>query len=84
MNVQITWAGIGVIIAVLLHAFYTIRWSSKLETTVTIQLTNLTNALVKLDNELSKRDARITAAWNKIDNHNERIIKLESKVGAHE
>ena len=76
MNVELGWAGIGVIIAVLVHAYHTVKWSSK----ITIQIESIGTSLNRLDKELEKRDNQIQAAWRKLDNYGERILKIESKL----
>lgn len=74
MSIDLTWAGVGVIIAISVHAFYTVRWASKVE----FKLSSIADSFLKLDKELEKRDVQINAAWKRIDNINERIIKIES------
>ncbi len=62
-----------VVIAVLLHAAATIRWS----TTVNNSLTNIANSLQRIDKELEKRDVSINSIGTKLDNIRERVIILE-------
>jgi hypothetical protein len=42
-----------------------------------------TQALVRLDKELEKRDTQMAAAWKKIDRMNERLTVVETKVNIH-
>lgn len=73
MTFQLTWAGIGIILAILAHAYHTVVWSAK----ITVHLQNLTTSLLKVDKELEKRDQQIAAAWRKLDNLGERMIRIE-------
>ena len=72
----LTWTAVGVIISVILHAGFVIWWASK----ITSKMDQLTQGLSKLDGELTKRDARIDAAWSKIDRHEHRLTVVETKV----
>jgi len=74
LNIELGWTSIGVIVSILLHCSFTIWWASK----ITNQILNLNICLNRLDKELEKRDAQISAAWSKIDDHAERITRLES------
>ena len=74
MEVQLTWAGIGIIIAILIHAYHTVVWSSK----ITIHLENLSKSIDRVDKELEKRDVQISAAWKKIDGFSERLVRIEA------
>ena len=75
MDIQLTWASIGIILAILGHAYHTIVWSSKMTT----QLENMADSFKRLDKELEKRDIQLTAAWKKIDLLSERVIVIEAK-----
>ena len=77
MQLDLTWTGIGVIIAILAHAFYTVRWASKVE----YRLTSIADGFIKLDKELEKRDSKIDAAWRQIDVLRERVIRIEASNG---
>ena len=73
MNIEFTWVSVGVIVAILAHAYHTVTWSAK----ITTQLENLGNNLIRIDKELEKRDIQIAAAWKKIDGLGERLLKVE-------
>lgn len=60
---------VGVITAILAHAFATVWWASKVSAT----LTNILLALVKIDNEFEKRDKQISKLWEKVDSHSETL-----------
>lgn len=75
--IQIGWAGIGVIVAILVHAGASIWWASK----ITAQIGNLNDNLLRMDKELAKRDDQISAAWKKIDDINNRITVIETRYG---
>jgi len=74
MSIEITWVSIGVMLAVLGHAYHTVVWSSK----ITQQLETLNSNLNRLDKELEKRDTQIAAVWRKVDGLAERVLKIES------
>jgi hypothetical protein len=71
----LTWQAVGVIAAILVNAGMMVWWASKL----TSKMENVNNSLVKLDKELEKRDARIDAAWKKLDRHEHRLTVVETK-----
>lgn len=79
MQVDITWASVGVIIAIFLHAFYTVRWASKVE----FKLSSIADSFCKLDKELEKRDTQITAAWKQIDSLKDRVVHIEAICNGH-
>ena len=79
MQIDLTWAGLGVTVAILCHAFYTVRWASKVE----YRLTTIADSFSKLDKELEKRDSKIDAAWRQIDVLRERVIRIEAGNGNH-
>lgn len=60
---------IGVIIAILIHAFATVWWASKVSST----LGNILSALVRIDIEFEKRDLQISKLWERVDDHSETI-----------
>lgn len=60
---------IGVIIAILIHAFTTVWWASKVSST----LGNILSALVRIDVEFEKRDLQISKLWERVDDHSETI-----------
>ena len=63
MNIELSWAAGGVIMAVVVHAIATIRASAKLETKVEA----MSQSLERIDRELEKRDIQITALWKRAD-----------------
>ena len=63
MSVELSVPFIGLIIAILLHAFATIWWASK----ITNQITTLNSSLDRIDKELAKRDIQISALWKRLD-----------------
>ena len=63
MTIELTWAAGGVTVAVLAHAITTVRASAKLEAKVEM----MAQSLARIDKELEKRDAQITALWNRVD-----------------
>lgn len=77
MSVDITWAGLGVVLAILIHGAASVWWASK----ITNQIGHLNMNLVRLDKELEKRDTQISAAWRRIDDINNRVTKIEAKHG---
>lgn len=72
---ELTWAGIGVIVAITSHGAFSVWWASK----ITNQIENLSKALQKVDSELEKRDVQIAASWKKIDSINQRLTIVETK-----
>jgi len=79
MNVSLTWTGLGVIATLLIHAAIVIRgW-----TIIEMRLKSMSDAFIALNNSLEKRDARIDAAWKKIDRHENRLTIIETKNGIH-
>ena len=81
MNIQIGWTGIGVIVAVLAHAYFTVWSAASFKATISSKIDSLVQALQRMDKELEKRDAIITAVWKKIDMINDRLIKVENENG---
>lgn len=76
MQVEITWVSIGVVLSILLHAYHTVKWCTK----ITIYLDSLSNNLSRIDKELEKRDTQISAAWKRIDSIGNRLTAVESKI----
>lgn len=64
---------LAVIVTILSHAAASIWWASKVNNT----LSNIADSLGRLDKELEKRDARITAIGSKLDDLKDRVIILE-------
>lgn len=60
---------VGIVIAILVHAFATVWWASKVSST----LQNILVALVRIDSEFEKRDRQISKLWEKVDSHAESI-----------
>lgn len=66
----------GIIISILVHAFATVWWASKVSAT----LNNILLALVKIDTEFEKRDAQISKLWERVDGHSEAIASHEAQL----
>ena len=71
-----TWHDLAIIVGLIINFGGGIWWASKITTKQDAQVT----AIVKLDKELEKRDARIDAAWKKLDRHDHRITVVETKM----
>lgn len=69
MNLENILTLIGVVLAILAHAFATVWWASKVSNT----LSNILLALVKIDSEFEKRDRQISKLWEKVDLHSETL-----------
>lgn len=65
----------GIVLAILVHAFATIWWASKVSST----LGNILLTLVRIDLEFEKRDKQISKLWERSDNHSERLSSMEGK-----
>ena len=75
MKLELTWTAIGVIIVIIGHAIILVRgW-----TIIEMRLKALTDSFHSLNLSLEKRDAKIDAAWKKIDGHEHRITVIETK-----
>ena len=75
MNIPLTWTGVGVILAIIAHAVLLVRgW-----TIIEMRLKSVTDSFGNLNESLKLRDARIEAAWKKIDSHESRITVVETK-----
>ena len=81
MNITLTWAAAGIIIAVVCHAFFTVWSAATFKATISTKIDGLVLALQRLDRELEKRDAQIAAAWKKIDGLSERVTRIEAANG---
>jgi len=79
MSLQISWTGFGVIVAVAVHALFTVWSAASFKATISAKIDNLVSALQRLDGELEKRDRQITAAFKKIDDLSMRVVRIESK-----
>ena len=75
MSFEITWVSIGVVISILLHAYHTVKWSTK----ISIHLESLSNSVLKMEKELEKRDTQITAVWKRVDALGNRLTAVESR-----
>lgn len=78
MTITITWAACAVILAILGHLIFTVWHASRLNTSVT----NFGDAIKNLNEELKKRDESMKAMWIKIDNHYERLVKVEARINS--
>ena len=81
VSISIGWAGVGVIVAVIGHALFTVWSAASFKTTISVKIDNLVLALQRLDKELEKRDSQIQAAWKKIDKLSERVTRIEAHNG---
>ena len=77
--IEIGWAGAGVIIAVMVHAFFTVWSAASFKATISAKIDNLVASLNRLDIEMEKRDSKISAAFTKIDNLHDRVTRIEIK-----
>lgn len=80
MNIELNIPTIALIISVIGHAFFTVWSAASFKTAISSKMDNLVEALRRMDRELEKRDAVISAVWKKIDGINERVMKIETKV----
>ena len=76
MMIQISWAAIGVIVAVIVHAGATIWWASKM----TNEMAHVHTCLENINEGIKERDKSIAALWKKSDEINGRLIKVEAVV----
>lgn len=75
MVLNLNWTAVGVILAFIVHAIILVRgW-----TIIEFRLKSMADAFVALNLSLEKRDARVDAAWKKIDGHEHRITVIETK-----
>lgn len=74
MQIDLSWTGLGVIVAIVVHIFYTVRWASKVE----FKLGAIADTLVSMSKEFDKRDVQISAAWKQIDSIRDRVVKIEA------
>lgn len=81
MNIHFDWATLGVLVAVVSHATFTIWYAATFKTSITVKLDSLVSALSKVDKELEKRDEMISALFRKIDDINKRLYKVEATTG---
>jgi hypothetical protein len=75
VSFEITWVSIGVLASILLHAYHTVKWCTR----ISINLESLSTNLLKMDKELEKRDTQILAIWKKVDMIGNRLTAVESK-----
>lgn len=69
MEFNIGWEGVAVITAVVIHAFATIWWASK----ITTMLDHLREEVARLNRELEKKDEITERMWTRIDELRDRI-----------
>ena len=75
MNIQFSWAALGVIIVLIGHAALLVRgW-----TVIEMRLQIMTDEFKDMNEGLKKRDERMDAAWKKLDVHEHRITVIETK-----
>lgn len=74
-----TWQDLTVILGLIINFGGGVWWASKITTKQDQQVM----AIQKLDKELEKRDARIDAAWKKLDRHENRLTVVETKIKIH-
>ena len=80
MTISLTWAAIGIIIAISGNIFFTVWSAAIFKATISIKIDNLALSLQRIDKDIEKRDLQIAASWKKIDGISDRIIRMESKV----
>jgi len=82
MSIEIGWAALSVIIAIIGHGSFTIWWASK----ITAQMDTLRDTVANINRELEKRDNQIAANWKKLDhiNHRLTIVETKCKITNHE
>lgn len=73
MELKLSWELITLICALLVHAFATVKWGAH----VTASIDSVKDSLIRIDKELEKRDAQITAIWKRIDEIKDLIYKHE-------
>ena len=71
MNLNLSWELITLILAVLGHAFATVKWGAS----ITVSIKSMTESLLRIDRELEKRDQQITALWKRLDEVRDMIGK---------
>lgn len=75
MNISLTWTAVGVIVVIIGHAIILVRgW-----TIIEFRIKQLVESIQNMNASLERRDARIDAAWNKLDVHEHRITVIETK-----
>jgi len=75
--IEIGWSGVGVIVAVIGHAFFTVWSAASFKATISAKIDNLVASLNRLDSEMEKRDSKISAAFTKIDKLHDRVTRIE-------
>ena len=70
-----SWHDLAIIVGLIFNFGGGIWWASK----ITTKMDTVNGSLTKLDKELEKRDARIDAAWKKLDKHEHRLTVVETK-----
>lgn len=74
-HLVITWQSVGVIVALLINMGVGVWWASK----ITSRMDGTKDSLVRIEREIEKREARVDAAWKKIDKHEHRLTIVETK-----
>lgn len=75
MEINISWAAIGVIITVIGHGGFSVWWASK----ITNQIYNLSDSMNKIYKEFEKRDTQFSAVWARVDTLGNRMTAMEAK-----
>jgi len=66
----------SIIIAVLFHAFTTVRWGARIE----FSMIHLKDDVCKIGKELEKRDDQISAIWKRLDQIRDLIPPFKSNA----
>ena len=74
-HIMIGWQSIGVITALLINMGVGVWWASK----ITSKMDGNRETLVRIEKDIEKREARVDAAWKKIDVHEHRLTVVETK-----
>ena len=81
MDVSHYIPAMSLIVAILAHAAFTLWSAATFRATIVAKMDQLNNSFTRMEKELEVRDKQIAAAWKKIDNHGDRIIRVETKLG---
>jgi predicted nucleic acid-binding Zn-ribbon protein len=66
---------IGVIVTLLINMGVGVWWASK----ITAKMDTNKDTLIRIERDIDKREARVDAAWRKIDTHEHRLTVVETK-----
>jgi hypothetical protein len=80
-HVAVLASVITLILSVLGHGAFTIWSAATFRATIVAKMDGLAKSFSSMEKELEKRDAQISAAWKRIDDHGERIVRVETKCG---